>query len=108
MARPSTSDRRHVREISCRVHSPEQLRQILERVSDWNGSDFTEIEWRSFLEGMEGADNDREFKYPMGGWFDLTAYVATPPDAGHSRLRFVGEIDDILAARIETLIEVLG
>ena len=108
VARPSTSGRQHVHEVSCRVHSPEQLRQILDRVSDWNGSDFAEIDWRSFLGRMEGADADQEFKYPMGGWFDLTAYVARPPDAGHSRLRFVGEIDDILAARIETLIEVLG
>lgn len=104
------SERQHVREISCLVRDPEQVHQFLERVSDWAGSVLTDSDWDTVRAGMErlGSESDKQVSYRMDGWTAVTAYVAKAPDAEHIRLQFVGEIDDILAARIETLIEVLG
>ncbi|MFE7225246.1 DUF6980 family protein [Nocardioides sp. NPDC057577] len=104
------SDRPHVREISCLVRDPEHVRQFLERVSDWTGGILTDSAWHTVRAGMEGlgSESDKQIGYRMDGWTTITAYVAEAPGTERIRLQFVGEIDDILATRIETLIEVLA
>ncbi|MFD7075784.1 DUF6980 family protein [Nocardioides sp. NPDC059952] len=107
---PPVSDRQHVRVITCLVRDPTQVRQLLARISDWVDNDPTESDRHMVLAGTErlSSESDAEFSYRMDGWTAVMAYATKAPDAKHIRLQFVGEIDDILAARIETLIEVLG
>ncbi|MER6974773.1 hypothetical protein ABT304_27195 [Nocardioides sp. NPDC000445] len=107
---PPVSNRQHLREITCRVRDPEQVRQFLERVSDWTGSLLTDSDWHTVRAGMErlGSESDTQVSYLIDGWTAITAYVTKAPKAENIRLQVVGEIDDLLAARIETLIELLG
>lgn len=103
-------DHQHVRVVTGHVHDADAARRVLTRVAYWIGDDFNESSWATLVSGIEGEDTeeDREFKYTFDGWFEVTAFVADTREAGGLRVRLVGEIDDILATRMETLIEVLG
>lgn len=104
------SDRQHVREIICQVDDTGQVHQLLERVSDWVGDVLTEDNRQVIRAGLSklGSESDTEFTFRIEGWTAVAAIATKTSDGKHIRLQLVGEIDDILAARIETLIDVLG
>lgn len=54
------------------------------------------------------AEQGRWFDYPLVGQSQLTVWLAREPDAFPIMLRVPGELDEVLAARVETLISVFS
>jgi hypothetical protein len=53
------------------------------------------------------VDEDEWFDFPLVGRQQLTAHLARNSGASPVMFRVVGEIDDVLRARVETIIDVL-
>lgn len=54
------------------------------------------------------ADRDRWFEYSLVGSRQLDVSMARHPDAVPVAVRVSGDLDDVLAARIDTLLAVLS
>ena len=69
-----------------------------------------DLDWGAVQTGLELTDSESErwFDYPLVGERQLTVKLAKEPDAYPVMVQVSGDLDDVLAARIETLISVLS
>jgi hypothetical protein len=75
---------------------------------------YTHIKWddadQDALDGMIGstdAEADEWFEYPIGGTPELLVALANDVGSDVVNVRVRGDLDRVLAARIDTLIDVL-
>jgi hypothetical protein len=86
------------------------VRTAMEYLSRWVGYEFDDWDWQAIEFALPGTSWDEEkwYDYPIVGSPALTVLVAHSPDADPVGVRVRGDIDDILQARIETLLLVLA
>jgi len=82
----------------------------LERLSGFVGYRFDDLDETALVGALENTDDetdDRWFEYPLQGSPALTVRIARAVGSGDVIVVVRGAIGDILAARIETLLDVL-
>jgi hypothetical protein len=87
------------------------VRTGLEYVSRWVGYEFDDTDWQAVENGLpdtSAEEPERWYDYPIVGSPQLVVLVAVNPGADPVDIRVQGEMDDILAVRIETLLSVLA
>jgi len=72
------------------------------------GYDFDDCDWQAIALGLEGtdADADRWFDYPLVGKMPVQLLLARHVDAEPVMVTVLGNLDDVLAARIETALDI--
>jgi hypothetical protein len=72
--------------------------------------DFDDLDRGAVETGLKDTDAERGrwFDYLLVGQGQLKVELARDPDASPIMVRVSGDLDDVLAARVETLIAVFG
>ena len=90
---------------------PSNVRTALTYLSLWIGYDFTETDWQAIEIALPDTDSEAPhgwYEYPLIGTPELTVTLAGTPGDQPINIRVQGKIDQILAARVETLISILA
>ena len=88
----------------------EDVRRFLEYVSLWIGYDFGPLDWQTVETALLTTDAEREdgwYDHPLLGEPPLVVWIAQNVGDGVVSVRVVGAVDAVLAARIETAIDLL-
>lgn len=87
-------------------------RRALEWVSVWVGYTFEDSDWLAIETALPDTDGDvqpeRWYDYPIIGSPPLTAFLAEDHGAAVVNIRIRGELDPVLAARIDTTLSILA
>ena len=84
--------------------------RFLEHVSRYVGYDYGELDEVALTGALEHTDDesaDGWFSYPLDGTPPLTVSLARAIGGSAVSIRVQGEIDPVLAARFETLLDLL-
>jgi hypothetical protein len=84
--------------------------RFLEHVSRYIGYDYGELDEVALIGALEPTDDespDGWFDYPLAGTPPVTVSLAQAVGGSVVSVRMRGEIDPILAARFETLLDLL-
>lgn len=84
--------------------------RFLEFVAQCVGYDFDSSDWLAIETALPGTDSEAEdgwYDYPLIGHPQLTVRIALEIGTDLVNARVVGEIDEVLAARIESAFELL-
>lgn len=90
---------------------PEHVRTTAEHLSTWIGYRFDDMDAQAIEHALPQTSSDtpeRWYDYPLSGTPHLTLWLAHDPNADPVSVRVAGDIDDILHARIDTLLSVLS
>lgn len=90
---------------------PDKLQLALQYVSMWVGYPFDDSDWQAIEHGLHDTTAEhpqRWYDYPIVGTPSLTVLIARNPGADPIDVKVQGDIDDILAAKIDTLLSVLA
>jgi hypothetical protein len=85
--------------------------RLLEKTSAWIGYAYDDLDEAALTGALDGTNDesvDGWFQYPLEGNPPLTVCLARSPGSAVVSVRLVGTIDAVLAARIETLLDLLG
>jgi hypothetical protein len=86
------------------------LVRFLEHLSRYIGYAYDHLDEAALTGALEDTDDestDRWFSYPLAGTPPLTVHLARTDGGGVVSIHIEGDIDQILAARIETLLDLL-
>ena len=88
----------------------EHVHRLMRHLAFTVGYGFDDLDWGSVKTGLERTDAGRGlwFDYPLVGTRQLNVGLAREPEAYPVMVRVSGELDDVLAARVETLIAVFS
>lgn len=84
--------------------------RFLEHVSRYIGYDYGELDEVALTGALEITDDEVTegwFRYPLDGVPSLTVSLARAVGGSEVSVRMQGEIDLVLAARLETLLDLL-
>lgn len=86
----------------------ENVDRLMRHLAHAVSYDFDDLDRGAIETGLEDtdADQDRWFDYPLVGQPQLNVGLARHPDAAPVVVRVSGDLDDVLAARVETLLAV--
>ncbi|MEQ7011291.1 hypothetical protein ABN028_34495 [Actinopolymorpha sp. B17G11] len=91
---------------------PANLRTTMQYLSMWIGYDFDDTDWDAINHGFLKTSGDPpgrpQYDYPIVGSPILTVLLARDPGADPVSVLVRGEMDDILRARIDTLLSILA
>lgn len=99
-----------VRQVSGWVYEV-NVRTAMEYLSRWVEYDFDDTDWQAIEFGLPETSSDEPeqwYDYPIVGSPILTVLLALAPGAEPVFVVVRGDIDDVLQARIETLLSVLS
>ena len=88
----------------------ENLRRWFEHVSAYVGYEFDDSDWVALSEALPGTDTDsggEQYEYPLCGQPRLDVGVALIAGDGVVSVVVRGDMDEVLVARVETLLDVL-
>jgi hypothetical protein len=87
------------------------VRTALVHISLWVGYTFDEADWQAVENALPETRWDppeQWYDYPIVGSRTLTVFLARADGADPVGIRVQGELDEVLAARIETIIAILA
>lgn len=88
----------------------QNVQRLLRHLSQCVGYGFDDSDWGAVSTGLQRTDEDQGnwFDYPLVGERRLTVHLARNLGAAPVSIRVTGDLDEVLAARIETLFAVLS
>lgn len=90
---------------------PSNVERLLSWASRYVGYAFDDSDWQAVETALPTTDDEREdgwFEYPLVGAPPLRVHLAQAVGAAPVSVRVAGDMDHLLAARIETLLDVLA
>lgn len=87
------------------------VRALLEWLSGFIGYGYDHLDEQAVEAGVEGSDAEEpngRFQYPLGGRPPLLVELARNTGGSEVEVRVTGEMDDVLVARVETLVGLLA
>ncbi|MFC4069980.1 hypothetical protein [Actinoplanes subglobosus] len=90
--------------------SEDNIVRFLEKISSYIGYDYDALDEAALTGALESTDDesaDGWFNYPLVGTPPLTVSLARAVGGSIISARVQGEIDPVLAARFETLLDLL-
>lgn len=85
------------------------VRRLMVYISLWIGYRFDDVDWQAIEDALPDTDTDSErwYDYPLVGDPDLVVWLAINVGAVPVSVKVVGDMDAVLAARVDTAIELL-
>lgn len=84
--------------------------QFLEHVSRYTGYEYDELDEVALTGALDGTDDESSdgwFSYPLAGTPALVVHLAQAVGGSVVSVRLEGDVDAVLAARFETLFDLL-
>lgn len=84
--------------------------RLMRHLSRMVAYEFDDLDQGAVEQGVQGsdADLDRWYAYPLVGERQLNIELAREVEMSPVQVRVSGDLDEVLAARIETAIDLLG
>jgi hypothetical protein len=89
---------------------PGNVRTFMFWIAHYVGYSFDDNDWESVQAALPATHAERAtgwYDYPLIGWPSLKVWLAEAPGDTSVSVRVTGGMDEVLAARFETLIHVL-
>jgi hypothetical protein len=90
---------------------PSNVERLLFWASHYVGYRFDDADWQAVEIALPGTDDEREdgwFEYPLVGAPPLRVRLAQAVGAAPVSVRVSGDMDDLLEARVSTLLDVFA
>jgi hypothetical protein len=90
---------------------PSNVKPLLSMTSHYIGYRFDDWDWQAIAAALPATDDDREdgwYEYPLVGVPPLRVRLAQAVGAVPVMVTVAGQMDEVLAARISTLLDVLA
>jgi hypothetical protein len=84
--------------------------RLMEQISTYIGYSYDDLDEAALTGALDETDDESPdcwFTYPLGGKPQLTIHLARAPGSADVSVRVEGDMDVVLAARIETLLDIL-
>jgi hypothetical protein len=84
--------------------------RLMEQISTYIGYSYDDLDEAALTGALDATDDespDGWFEYPLAGEPELTVHLAQSPGSANVSVRVEGDVDVVLAARIETLLDLL-
>jgi|HubBroStandDraft_1064217.scaffolds.fasta_scaffold337671_2 hypothetical protein len=89
---------------------PGNVHTLMFWIAHYVGYSFDDSEWQAVQAALPGTDAEKDsgwYDYPLLGEPALTVWLAENPGDTPVSVRVTGDMDAVLAARVETVIHVL-
>jgi hypothetical protein len=84
--------------------------RLMEQISTYIGYSYDDLDEAALTGALDETDDespDGWFEYPLAGRPELTVHLAQSPGSANVSVRVEGDVDVVLAARIETLLDIM-
>jgi hypothetical protein len=84
--------------------------RLMQQISTYIGYSYDDLDEAALTGALDETDDespDGWFAYPLAGEPELTVHLAQSPGSANVSVRVEGDVDVVLAARIETLLDIM-
>lgn len=84
--------------------------RLMQQISTYIGYPYDDLDEAALTGALDETDDespDGWFEYPLAGEPELTVHLAQSPGSANVSVRVEGDVDAVLDARIETLLDIL-
>lgn len=88
----------------------QNVERLLRHLAQYAGYGFDDSDWSAVETGLQPTDEEQGlwFDYPLVGERHLAVHLARNTGAVPVSVRVTGDLDEVLTARVETLLAVLS